>query len=218
MDHGHALATKASERYLLGEMSEPERFDFESHYFSCESCAEDVRTGAVLARGIKAVCAAGETSAPREPAREKRGWFDWLSPAIMAPSAAAVAFAVLAGYQALVVIPPMRAIAELEPQEQVTLHAETRGAAPVVHVEKGSGLSILSIDVNVGEPGENLTYELLRPGGEIVKTGAAKVPAAGSPLLFPVYTSVLKPAGLWMLILHPPDPKAIAERYPFQIK
>ena len=35
MQHQQALATKASERYLLGEMSELERFDFEAHYFDC---------------------------------------------------------------------------------------------------------------------------------------------------------------------------------------
>ena len=57
MEHQQALATKASERYLLGEMSEPERFDFEAHYFDCPECADDVRTAAALARGIKAVCA-----------------------------------------------------------------------------------------------------------------------------------------------------------------
>ena len=43
MDHLKALATKASERYLLGEMSEPERFAFEEHYFQCGECAEDIR-------------------------------------------------------------------------------------------------------------------------------------------------------------------------------
>ena len=42
MDHSHAISNHASERYLLGEMSEPERFDFEAHYFECVECAEDV--------------------------------------------------------------------------------------------------------------------------------------------------------------------------------
>ena len=82
MEHQKALATKASERYLLGEMSEPERFDFEAHYFDCADCADDVRTGAALARGIKAVCAEDaalrpQTTVVRESPR--RGWFSWLS-------------------------------------------------------------------------------------------------------------------------------------------
>src|SRR5450759_3827770 len=55
MQHQQALATKASERYLLGEMSEPERFAFETHYFDCPACADDVRTGAALAPSAAAV-------------------------------------------------------------------------------------------------------------------------------------------------------------------
>ena len=50
MDHRNAVASKASERYLLGEMSEPERFAFEAHYFDCLECATDVRAGASLRR------------------------------------------------------------------------------------------------------------------------------------------------------------------------
>ena len=51
MTHQQALSTSASERYLLGEMTEPERSTFEEHYFSCTECAEDVRTLAVMQEG-----------------------------------------------------------------------------------------------------------------------------------------------------------------------
>ncbi|MCM3879190.1 MAG: zf-HC2 domain-containing protein, partial [Vicinamibacterales bacterium] len=44
----------ASERYLLGEMSEIERYAFEEHFFSCSECAEDVRAGSLLREGTKA--------------------------------------------------------------------------------------------------------------------------------------------------------------------
>jgi hypothetical protein len=222
MDHGQALAMKASERYLLGEMSEYERFDFESHYFVCETCAEDVRTGVVLARAIKAVCDDDETASSKkgkpEKSSHKRGWFDWLSPSVFAPTATAAALAVVVGYQAFVVIPPMRAVAEPQAQEAVTLHAETRGEPPVVSVDQGSGLSILTIDVNMGEPGQKITYELLRPSGATVKTGMARVPSAGSQLLFPIPTALLRPEGVWTLILHPPaGTESATERYPFKI-
>ena len=43
MTHQQAVDTLASERYLLDEMREPERFEFEAHYFDCEECAEEVR-------------------------------------------------------------------------------------------------------------------------------------------------------------------------------
>jgi anti-sigma factor RsiW len=75
MHHQNALATKASERYLLGEMDEPERFEFEAHYFDCPACAEDVRTGVAMARGIKAVCAEDAALRPHiSVVREAATW------------------------------------------------------------------------------------------------------------------------------------------------
>src|SRR5260370_1494554 len=107
MEHQQALATKASERYLLGEMSEPERFDFEAHYFDCPTCADDVRTGAALARGIKAVCAEDTALRPHTAVVRgvpRRGWRSWLSPATLVPSTAALGFGCLAAWQSLVLI------------------------------------------------------------------------------------------------------------------
>src|SRR4051794_39564155 len=111
MEHHTALATKASERYLLGEMSEPERFDFEAHYFDCGICADDVRTGAALARGIKAVCT--EEAGLRSqitvlPKASRDGWLSWLSLPVLAPSALALAFGCVAAYQAFVIMPGLR--------------------------------------------------------------------------------------------------------------
>ena len=54
MTHQHAIKTLAAERYLLNEMAELERYDFEDHYFSCADCAEDVRLGELLREGAKA--------------------------------------------------------------------------------------------------------------------------------------------------------------------
>jgi hypothetical protein len=48
MTHEDALETLASERYLLGDMSELERHLFEDHYFCCAECAADVRDGALM--------------------------------------------------------------------------------------------------------------------------------------------------------------------------
>ena len=43
MEHTEAVKTKAAERYMLGEMPEPEAESFEEHYFDCAVCANDVR-------------------------------------------------------------------------------------------------------------------------------------------------------------------------------
>src|SRR5258708_12816838 len=63
MTHEQAVATMATERYLLDEMSEPDRRELEAHYFACEICAEDVRTPAMLKDGARAFL--GEHGRPR---------------------------------------------------------------------------------------------------------------------------------------------------------
>jgi Putative zinc-finger len=44
MDHQDVKNAKLVERYLLGELADPERDAFEEHYFSCPVCAEEVVT------------------------------------------------------------------------------------------------------------------------------------------------------------------------------
>jgi len=226
MDHGHALATHASERYLLGEMNEPERFDFEGHYFGCEACAEDVRTGLALAQGIKSVCAADAVLVPEQilagdsgkaAAKPGKGWFHWLSPAFLTPSAASLALAVLAGYQAFVIIPPMRQTFSAQAVEPVILRAAARGEEPAVNIDHKSGLSVLAMDVNGVQAGEQLTYELLAPGGGSSTAGTTQVPPAGMQLLLVLPNSTLQHAGSWTLILRSVQGKDVG-RYPFRIE
>ena len=104
MTHEQAVTTLASERYLLEEMTGPERETFEEHYFSCVACAEDVRTGGLMRDGARAglleeqgddrarnFCLGGVA-----PEIRPRRWYQ--SAAI--PWAVAATLAVVAGYQA----------------------------------------------------------------------------------------------------------------------
>ena len=220
MDHGQALTTKVSERYLLGEMNEPERFDFEGHYFTCDACAEDVRVGVSLVRGIKAVCATDAVSSKHtavEQTKPKRGWFDWLSTSMLAPCAASLALAVVAGYQGLVVIPSLRETAAPQALEPVVLRPVSRGEEPAVQVTRKGGVSILSMDVNSGEPGHKITFELAPPPGASKITGSAQVPPAGTQLLLVLANATLQQPGAWTLILRTTDGAEMG-RYPFRIE
>jgi hypothetical protein len=225
MDHRQSLATKASERYLLGEMSEPERFDFEDHYFACEECAEDVCAGAAMVRGIKAVCAenaafqAQTTVAAREPpGRAALGWlFGWLTPATLGPMAAALVLALVAGYQALVLVPGLRWAAESRAMAPLVLRAAARGDEQTVEIRRGEAMSIFSLDVNAADPGTPLVYEAAAAGGSARITGGTKAPPPGSPLLVVMPHAQLRQAGPWMLVLRTPQGVEIG-RYPFTVK
>ena len=171
MQHQQALATKASERYLLGEMSEPERFEFEAHYFDCPACAEDVRTGAALARGIKAVCAEDaalrpHTSVVREVPR--RGWFSWLSPAALVPSTAALALG-LPGCLAGLRPDSVPTLGERSASALADCVARRRarrgtGAHPSAATSPCRRSPWTSTPPTAGDP---LTYDLIAPGGAV---------------------------------------------------
>ena len=53
MTHQEAADTLAAERYLLGELPAGDREAFEAHYFSCDVCADDLRSAAALLQGVK---------------------------------------------------------------------------------------------------------------------------------------------------------------------
>ena len=220
MLHQEALATKASERYLLGEMSEPERFDFEAHYFDCPACADEVRAGAMLARGIHAVCAedaAGHSTAVVEKERPRRNWLSWLSPSSLVPSSAALAMGALAAWQGLVVIPSLRWAGAPQALAPVALRAAARGEEQALDIRRDQPVSVLSLDINAATSGEALKYDLIAPGGALRYQGAAQAPPAGSPLIVLLPNSALRESGSWQLLLHDRRATEIA-RFPFSVQ
>jgi hypothetical protein len=217
MDHIQALADKASERYLLGEMTEPERFAFEAHYFECSECAEEVRLGAALARGIRAVRredAVLRTHAMDAPSeRAANRWWGWLTPAALVPSAVAAMLACVVGYQSLVTIPRMGGPRTLTP---VVLRAAARGDEQTVTRQPGEPYTALQFDVNAADPGVALRYELAPDGAAVRIQGTATAPALGVPLQLDAPNADLNRPGPWTLILRTSAGQEIA-RYPFQL-
>ena len=113
MDHPEAIAMKAAERYVLGDLSVSEVEEFERHFFDCPQCSEELRLLSVLQENARAVfveqtpgpqtIAVSETiPVPLKPVREEpveAWWRAWLSPARLAPALAAIVVALLVGYQ-----------------------------------------------------------------------------------------------------------------------
>jgi len=183
MNHRESVDSQAAERYLLDEMSEMERHQFEDHYFSCIECAEDVRLGSTLERGVREVFANQHTAPVREPVpRPGFGWFDWLRGPALALGSVAALMACVVGYQSLVLIPGMRQGLSAQAIEPVGLRSVSRGSEPVVAVGEGAGFFAVAPDIDAA-PDSDVSWVVRSASGAQVASSTAKAPAPGRPLI-----------------------------------
>jgi len=226
MDHRRAVETLAVERYLLGELNEQERDAFEDHFFSCAECAEDVRSAGALRDAV----AAGTLPAaarrpdgrvlelPAPPARRRR---PATSAAIALPWALAASFAVVAGYQTLVVQPALRRSGPLV-LSPVTLRPSSRGREAEVFASAG-GLITLAVDLGgVAVSGNGdvgvVAYEIRRGDGTAVASDRGRVSSDGAPLLLAVPASLVTPGEHYVLsIKDPRNPPLTLADYRFTV-
>jgi hypothetical protein len=193
MTHADAVRTLATERYLLDEMSEIERFAFEEHFFDCAECGDDLRTGSVMRRAVKASLLPDVSREQKVvPITGKRRW----NPAVVVPWAAAAMLALAVGYQSLAPAGGDRLqVGALTP---VTIRPDSRGAVPTVAVGADAEAIALALDVNAAE-GADLRYELRTSAGTHVADGRLSAPRAGTPLLMLVPVWTLTPSTQYIL-------------------
>ena len=100
MEHEVVVRQQMTESYLLGELQEKDREEFEAHFFDCPECARDVRAAALFLEQSKMLMAeelvhqplpspSTDMAAVHRPAQKsKAGWFSWLRPAFAVPALA----------------------------------------------------------------------------------------------------------------------------------
>jgi len=71
MEHEEAVTGDFCDRYLLGQLSEAEREEFEAHFLQCPACAEELRTSAAFIEAWRAVF------------RERLRWRRWIGPLVL---------------------------------------------------------------------------------------------------------------------------------------
>ncbi|HYM23892.1 MAG TPA: zf-HC2 domain-containing protein [Vicinamibacterales bacterium] len=200
MTHTEAVKTLASERYLLGEMTDAERLEFEDHFFGCAECAADVRVGGLMADGARAGFA-------RNP---QSRW----NASIAVPYAIAAGLALVVGYQALAPRPNAGRGGGALALSPATLRPATRGEDPVVQTGAGGAIA-LAVDLGGAAYDGGLRYELRQDGGEVLASGEALAPPAGAPLLLFVPGSVVHASSRYVLTVRASSTGVAASEYRF---
>ncbi len=199
MDHSHATEVQAAERYLLGELPAAEAEEFERHFFECADCAQAVEAGSQFIANARVVFTEGSVESRRErgdarhrvSVRERmRAW--WSMPGWI-PAAAALALAVVAVYQGLVLIPGLRQgldTARALPAFQ--LAGLSRGAGETVSVPAGTPWLALSLDV---PPDVHFSRYLcvVSAGSRTLFRVESAAPAPGQPITILAPTRSLSP-------------------------
>jgi hypothetical protein len=217
MTHQEALDARASERYLLDEMTEIERFDFEAHYFDCLDCAEDVRRGDMIRQEARRAGASMRVATePGVPAKVLTSARWWRRPMVAAPWAVAAMLAMVASYQSLVTLPSLREAVSPQSLEPVMLRGATRGAATAVRIERGQRFVALSADLLSAPQSPTLSYEILDSTRTTVASGQAPTPS-GATLLFLIPVDELQRAGRYTLILRGTDQNSVIGEYEFDV-
>ena len=218
MTHQQALDGLVSERYLLDEMTEVERFEFEEHYFDCAECAEDVRLGEMIrheARRSGPVMAANPQANRPAVVLTSPKW--WRRPMVAAPWAVAATLAMVVGYQSMVTVPGLRGAVGSQSIEPVMLRGATRGAATTVTITPGQRFVALSADLLTPPQSSSLAYEILDANRSAVASGRSPVPASGAPLMLLVPVDELPRAGHYTLALRDSGQNAVIGEYEFDV-
>jgi hypothetical protein len=217
MQHTLAHQTNTIDKYLMRELSHEERLAFEEHMFECPECAAKVKEDYNMIADLKAVLREPPPQAQAEPAKAKASWRDWFRPVTLVPAFAALALAVVVGYQNLVSIPGM-----LQPQvlDTTPMVATTRGAhGQIASIKPGAFLFAVSFEVSSPAVYAGYVCEFRAEGTSIVTTvDCGKHSTAEFTLSLLLPSPRFSPGGYTMILRPSADKQTEISRYSFTVK
>jgi len=224
MEHERAVQNLAVECYLLGEMTAEEREDFESHYFECTVCADDLRAASHFIADAKEIFASDRVQPistrtvveRRQPSR----WLGWLQPQLAA--AAIAVLVVVAGVESLTIPSLERRLSEAGTPRIVSptyLKSQTRGEPAALRLQPGDP-AVFMFDLQESSPSD-LQFVVKSSEGRAVFRVSGKAPGRGDPVTLSIPKLDL-PEGSYTLAVEPAaangqDAQPL-ESYPFEIK
>jgi hypothetical protein len=223
MDHETSINSMAAEKYLLGELTSPEREGFEQHFFECPECAESVRLGFEFGEDARVVF--------RQDARPVatvswwgrfRSWFTSTQPTMLVPVGACIVVAAFSGYQNAIQIPALRSeVNQLERPQVLAMNLlapASRSSMPTIVISPGSRFVQLSLATGAVTQSRRYQCDLRTTSGKLVTTlpVPALDPEAGLDLLIPASKV---PSGDYEAILSAVNGDSVTqlERYRFSL-
>ncbi|MGZ5443981.1 MAG: zf-HC2 domain-containing protein [Thermoanaerobaculia bacterium] len=216
MDHADAIATYATDRYLLGELTAAEADSFEEHYFDCVECADELRVGMqFMSGGRKLAREATEpaaTPAPVVSIAERRPWRTaWIPAAAAAALVLAIATPLLMKQQRAASAPTF----EIASQHSFLL-ADSRGASDVPSLN-GNAPIVLWADVPSEPTYSRYEARLQRPEGPVLTLPFTPDPN-GEPTPLTVRGLSAGPHELAIIGMDPAGQHAEISRHRFMVR
>jgi hypothetical protein len=203
VNHQDAVRRGAIEKYLLDEIPQPERDEFEMHFFDCQECAEEMRTTAAFLAGAKMELRRSHVAPPARAAA-KKPWFEFLCrPAVVAPAFALLLLIV--AYQNVVILPRLAGEGvELKNPEILTPLSlsggnDRNGAVATATTPKGQPL-LLSLDIPTAERFSSYACVVVAPSGAVVWRLPVSAAQAKNTVAISVPSGSLSPGNYRLLV------------------
>ncbi len=215
MDHNQAVQLQAAVKYVLGELSQAQRDEYEEHFFDCVECAVDIKALATFADTTREVLRQEKANRlVKESVPASGGWLRWLQPVVVVPAFAALLLII--AYQNTVTIPragntSSQAVAEVYSRSFLLQPSDTRrGGEAIVNeatleVRSNEGF-LLQLDFIPSSSFPAYLCQLQDASGHVLQQLTVPAERAKKELHLPVPAGVISRPGQYSLVFLGADP------------
>jgi len=214
MNHHEAIQLQAAVKYVLGELSQIQREEYEEHYFECAECAIDLKALATFTDSTREVWRQEKANPlAADPVPALGGWLRWFQPITAIPAFAALLLII--AYQNTVTIPQARntssrSVAEIYGQSFLLHPSDTRGNEGIVNeapfeVRPNEGF-LLQLDFMPSSSFPAYLCQLQDASGRVLQQLTVPADKARKELHLPVPAGLISRPGQYSLVFLGIDP------------